>query len=164
MIQIWDNHNKQWLEPMVIFFARDNSISRIDACKPGDVPLDNGWYKLEGKDLEKIAITGQINYNSNLLPKDLTTDEYMEDKAKNNNLFVKSFHHHFRGIVYYFFTFDPDTDNSVHLTKRAIGEIHDIDNFRFHVSIGEDIYKIFPDKESAFKFLIEEINKIKKDE
>lgn len=152
MIQIWDNHNKQWLEPMTIFFARDNSISRIDACKPGDVPLDNGWYKLEGKDLEKIAITGQINYNSNLLPKDLTTDEYMEDKAKNNNLFVKSFHHHFRGIVYYFFTFDPDTDNSVHLTKRAIGEIRDIDNFRF-MCPSEKIYiKYFQIKNLRLNF------------
>lgn len=165
MIKIWDNHNKQWLEPMAIFFGKDNSICRIEALKPGDVPLDNGWYKLEGKDLKKIAITGQLNYNSELLPKDLTPKELMQDEAKKNNLFIKSYHHYYKGKVDFFFTFDPsDDDDSSTLTLKAIGNIHNIDDFHFDVSVGKDINERFRDSESAFKFLIEEINKIKKDE
>lgn len=164
MIKIWDNHNKQWLEPMAIFFGRDNSISRIDACKPGDEPLDNGWYKLEGKDLEKIAIAGDLNYNSDLLPKDLTPKEFIQDEARKNNLFVKPYRHYYRGEVDFFFTFDPGDDDSPTLHLKAIGNIHNIDDFHFDVSVGKDINERFRDRESAFKFLIEEINKIKKDE
>lgn len=69
-IKIWDNHNKQWLEPMAIFFGKDNVIWKVDAVKPGEDPLSDGWYALEGKDLKKIAITGDIEFNTKLLPKD----------------------------------------------------------------------------------------------
>jgi hypothetical protein len=65
---IWDSHNKQWLEPMAIFFGENNEIKMVQACKKGEDPLSDGWYKIEGKDLEKIAITGLINYNTKLLP------------------------------------------------------------------------------------------------
>ena len=68
-IKIWDNHNKQWLEPMVINFGKEGLIWRVTACKPGEDPLSDGWYDLEGEDLKKIAITGDINMNIELLPK-----------------------------------------------------------------------------------------------
>ncbi len=67
-IKIWDNHNKQWLEPMTICFGKDNVIWKITACVPGQDPLTDGWYDLKGDDLNKIAIVGNINYNTNLLP------------------------------------------------------------------------------------------------
>lgn len=67
-IKIWDNHNKQWLEPISIFFGKDNTIWRVTACKPGENALSDGWYDLQGEDLNKIAITGELNYNTELLP------------------------------------------------------------------------------------------------
>lgn len=70
-IKIWDSHNKQWLEPMSINFGKDGEIWRISAIKKGDDPLSDGWYDLQGKDLNKIAIVGEtINLNSHLLPKE----------------------------------------------------------------------------------------------
>lgn len=69
-ITIWDNHNKQWLEPMAIFFDKNNNIWKVDACKIGDEPLVDGWYSLKDKDLEKIAIIGEINFNNHLIPKE----------------------------------------------------------------------------------------------
>lgn len=67
-IKIWDNHNKQWLEPMVIVFGLDNTIAKVNACKPGENPLSDGWYNLQGEDLKKIAIIGDINHNTELIP------------------------------------------------------------------------------------------------
>ena len=67
-IKIWDNHNKQWLEPMSIFFGKDNTIWRITACKEGEDPLSDGWYDLQNKDLESISIIGDISFNTHLLP------------------------------------------------------------------------------------------------
>lgn len=67
-IKIYDTTNKQWLEPMCIYFGTGNSIWRVDACIPGENPLEDGWYTLQGEDLSKIAITGDINYNTELLP------------------------------------------------------------------------------------------------
>jgi len=60
-IKIWDSHNKQWLEPMAIFFDKKGEIWRIDAVKPGEDPLSDGWYDLQGKDLKKITITGSFD-------------------------------------------------------------------------------------------------------
>lgn len=66
-IKIWDDYNKQWLEPIAIFFGKDNSIWRVTACKVGDDPLSNGWYDLQNEDLKKIAIIGDINWNEHLI-------------------------------------------------------------------------------------------------
>jgi hypothetical protein len=66
-IKIWDSHNQQWLEPMAIYFGKDNSIWKIDAVKPGDDPLTDGWYDLRGEDLKKISIIGEIKHNESLL-------------------------------------------------------------------------------------------------
>lgn len=66
-MKIWDNHNKQWLEPMAIFFGIDNVIWKISACKPGENPIEDGWYDIQGDDLKKIAIVGEISLNSELL-------------------------------------------------------------------------------------------------
>jgi len=66
-IEIWDDHNKQWLEPITIFFGKDNTIWRVTACKVGEDPLSDGWYDLQGEDLKKIAIVGDLNWNLNLL-------------------------------------------------------------------------------------------------
>lgn len=68
-IKIWDNHNKQWLEPMAIFFGRDNTIWKVDAIVPGADPLTDGWYDLQGEDLKKISITGDISHNPELMKK-----------------------------------------------------------------------------------------------
>jgi len=68
MIKIWDNHNSQWLEPMAINFGKDGVIWRVTACKPGDDPLSDGWYDLQGDDLNKIAIIGDIKMNEDLVP------------------------------------------------------------------------------------------------
>lgn len=67
-IKIWDNHNQQWLEPMAIFFGKENTIWRVAACKIGEEPLSDGWYDLQGDDLKKIAIVGDFNWNIDLLP------------------------------------------------------------------------------------------------
>ena len=67
-VYIWDNHNKQWLQPMAIFFGEDGVIWKINAVKPGEDPLSDGWYDLQGDDLKKIAIC-DIKCNTKLLPK-----------------------------------------------------------------------------------------------
>ena len=67
-IKIWDNHNQQWLEPMAIFFGKDNTVWKVTACKIGEDPLSDGWYDLQGDDLKKIAIVGDFNWNVDLLP------------------------------------------------------------------------------------------------
>lgn len=67
-IKIWDDHNKQWLEPMAIYFGKDNTIWKVTACKPGEDPLSDGWYDFVGDDLSMIAITGEFKFNENLLP------------------------------------------------------------------------------------------------
>lgn len=69
-IKIWDTHNKQWLEPMAIYFGRDNLIWKVDAIIPGADPLSDGWYDLRGDDLKKISITGDIMLNPKLMPKE----------------------------------------------------------------------------------------------
>lgn len=69
-LKIWDNHNKQWLEPMAIFFGKDGKPWKINACIPGEDPLTDGWYDLHGEDLKKVAITGGISFNKNLIPKE----------------------------------------------------------------------------------------------
>ena len=70
-IKIWDNQNKQWLQPLAIFFGEDNTIWKVSAIKPNEDPLSDGWYNIQGEDLSKIAITGSINHNTNLLPDQL---------------------------------------------------------------------------------------------
>lgn len=67
-IRIWDIHNKQWLEPMAIYFGEDNTIWKVDACKPNEHPLKDGWYNFKGNDLKQIAIVGTFEYNTYLLP------------------------------------------------------------------------------------------------
>ena len=67
-IKIWDDHNKQWLEPMTLFFGKDSTPYEVRACIPGEDPLEDGWYNLQGDDLSKIAIVGDISHNTHLLP------------------------------------------------------------------------------------------------
>lgn len=67
-IRIWDSHNEQWLEPVSIFFGKESTIWRVTACKEGEDPLTDGWYDLQGEDLEKISIVGDISFNAHLLP------------------------------------------------------------------------------------------------
>jgi len=69
MIKIWDNHNKQWLEPMKINFGKDGIIWRVTACKPGEDPISDGWYSIIDDGLKKIAIIGDISMNVELIPK-----------------------------------------------------------------------------------------------
>lgn len=70
MIKIWDNHNKQWLEPMSIHFGDDGIIWKITAKKPGDDPLSDGWYDFDDNNgLEKVAIIGDIKLHTALIPK-----------------------------------------------------------------------------------------------
>lgn len=59
---------------MVIYFGKDNVIWKIDACKIGDDPLSDGWYNLQGEDLKKIAVVGDLNINTHLLPESNTTE------------------------------------------------------------------------------------------
>jgi len=66
-IKIWDSRNQQWLEPMSIFFGKENTIWKIDAVKVGDDPLSDGWYDIQGEDLKKVAIIGDFEYNVELL-------------------------------------------------------------------------------------------------
>lgn len=74
-MRIWDNYNKQWLEPMVIYFGADQEVWKIDAVKKGEYPLEDGWYSLQGEDLEHIAIDGEIELNKHLIPKDESEDK-----------------------------------------------------------------------------------------
>jgi len=66
-IKIWDSRNKQWLEPMSIYFGKENTIWKIDAVKAGEDPLSDGWYDIQGEDLKKIAVIGDINHNVHLI-------------------------------------------------------------------------------------------------
>ena len=66
-IKIWDSRNQQWLEPMSIFFGKENTIWKIDAVKVGEDPLSDGWYDIQGEDLKKVAIIGDFEYNVELL-------------------------------------------------------------------------------------------------
>ena len=68
-IKIYDNKNKQWLEPMSIIFGNEGDICEVRACIPGADPISDGWYTIKGKDLKHIAIKGDIYYNGKLLPK-----------------------------------------------------------------------------------------------
>lgn len=63
-----NSQNQQWLEPMAIFFDKDNTIWRVTACKIGEEPISDGWYDLQGDDLKNIAIVGDFNWNADLLP------------------------------------------------------------------------------------------------
>lgn len=67
-VKIWDNYNKQWLEPVTIFFGKDNTIWRVTACEPGNDPLTEGWYDIEGDKLKYIALTGDVNFNTDIIP------------------------------------------------------------------------------------------------
>lgn len=56
---------------MAIYFDPNGEIHMIQAIKEGDLkPIKNGWYKLEGDDLKKIAIIGNVTMNEDLLPED----------------------------------------------------------------------------------------------
>lgn len=81
-IKIWDNHNKQWLDPMAIYFDENNKICKVTACKKGDDPLSDGWYDLKGDDLDKIAIVGDLNWNVNLLNKPCATDAMKRQESQ----------------------------------------------------------------------------------
>lgn len=88
-IKIWDNHNQQWLDPMAIFFGKENTIWKVTACKIGEEPLSDGWYDLQGDDLKKIAIVGDFNWNTDLLP--FSNDRNIDDTVfleKNKNQFA----------------------------------------------------------------------------
>lgn len=52
--KIWDKWNKQWLEPMALFFGKENQIWKINACVPNTEPLKDGWYDLNEEDLKQI--------------------------------------------------------------------------------------------------------------
>lgn len=65
-IKIWDKQNKKWLEPMAIYF-KDNNICHVSVYKAGDNPLHDEWYDIKGDDLDKIAIIGKFDYNTDLL-------------------------------------------------------------------------------------------------
>ena len=67
-LHIWDNHRKLWLLPLDISFSEKGVVTRIDAIKPGDERLKDGWFTYEGKDLELVSILGDLDYNSHLLP------------------------------------------------------------------------------------------------
>lgn len=95
MIKIWDDHNKQWLEPMEINFGKDGSIWRVVACKHGEDPLSDGWYNLIDNDLKKIAIIGDIRMNVELIPKPKVCKNcksFQKDTPQigNNNCLAKS--------------------------------------------------------------------------
>jgi hypothetical protein len=66
-IKIYDSKNKVWLEPMSILFGKDNTIWKITACGIGEDPLTDGYYTYFEKDLIHVAITGDINFNTNLI-------------------------------------------------------------------------------------------------
>ena len=74
-IKIWDNHNKQWLEPIAIYFGTGKHIWQVVASRPGENPLEDGRYTITGDALSQIAIVGDVNYNTNLLP-DSRLEEY----------------------------------------------------------------------------------------
>jgi len=90
MIKIWDNHNKQWLEPMSIFFGKDNSIRRVTACKPNEDPLSDERYDLQGKDLDEIAIIGDLNMNEELAPEPYDEKSGFIERLKENIRNAKS--------------------------------------------------------------------------
>jgi len=71
-MKIWDNHNKQWLDVTSIYFKNNESnervVWRITAIKPGDDALSDGWYDIQGEDLNQIAIDDMVKMNTELLP------------------------------------------------------------------------------------------------
>jgi len=67
-LKIWDTQNKQWLVPMDIIFKKDGAIGRVTAKLEGSNVLVDGFYTLEGDDLDKISIWGNLSFNTHLLP------------------------------------------------------------------------------------------------
>lgn len=74
-IKIWDNYNKQWLEPVTLFFGDGGVIWRVDAKIPGENPLQDGWFSIQGDQLNDIAIKGDVTLNNHLLPVDEDTED-----------------------------------------------------------------------------------------
>ena len=67
MIKIWDSSNKQWLEPMAIYFGNDNSIWKVAAKISGEDAISDGWYDFEGDDLKQVTIMGSVMHNIELI-------------------------------------------------------------------------------------------------
>ena len=67
-IKIWDNYRKLWLSPMAILFGYNDEIERVEAHEPNTDPHSHGWYVFTGKDLQHVAIEGDIDFNIHLLP------------------------------------------------------------------------------------------------
>lgn len=67
-MKIYNSLNKEWLEPIAIFFGKGDLIYRILANKIGENALDDGWYDIQGDLLNHIAICGEIELNNHLLP------------------------------------------------------------------------------------------------
>lgn len=67
-LQSYIPERDEWLEVMVIYF-QEGKIYRIDACHQGanDI-LSQGWYKIEGDDLKRVAVRGAVQHNAHLFP------------------------------------------------------------------------------------------------
>lgn len=69
-VKIWDGNNNQWLEPVVIFFGEGGDmIWKITARKPDSDIFADGWFDFAGETLKKVAITGDVNWNTEIIPK-----------------------------------------------------------------------------------------------
>jgi hypothetical protein len=68
MIKVYNSKTGKWLEPMILFFGKDGVIWRVDAVEPNEDPMYDGWYKIEGDDLQYVSIVGDVQHGIELLP------------------------------------------------------------------------------------------------
>jgi hypothetical protein len=90
MVRIWNSVEGEWLEPMSLLFDSDNNLYLVTAIRVGDDPIGDGWYTIEGDDLEKIAIIGDINHNVGLLPDGLMNKDIKILVLTNDDVYLKS--------------------------------------------------------------------------
>ncbi len=83
MIKVWDNHNKQWLNPTAIMFDNDGQVCRVSAMEQNHTdPIRDGWWTFEEKDMDKIAVVGGIDHNLKLLPNIINKPKKRKSKKR----------------------------------------------------------------------------------
>lgn len=72
-IKIYYTITQEWLEPISIHFGTGNCIWMVKACEIGANLLEgDGWFEFMGENLKHISISGDINYNIELMPTEPT--------------------------------------------------------------------------------------------
>lgn len=80
--RVWNSVDKVWLSLMSLSFGPQGQLTHVQAMPEGQTDPFKGFYTFEGKDLKKIAVTGQIDFNTDLAEQGLRFEEAKEKLAK----------------------------------------------------------------------------------